>query len=195
MGHRRHKHEEEHVDEDVDLNPLIDVITMLIIFFILGGRMSSDIRSEQITVPPTKTATDLTAQNKDWQRVVVNLFGDTQRTKGSTHMGIRVGNKEFHSSGVDDYSSYIGLRALLDSTYDHAERFADPKGTGLQLPKVMLEIRADADTQYRVVQEVQQVVSDSINPSNKMLPSTKSVKDAKPFVNINFTTRLPGSGN
>ena len=34
-------------DDDVDLNPLIDVITLLIVFFILGGKMSSDIRTEQ----------------------------------------------------------------------------------------------------------------------------------------------------
>jgi len=61
------------------------------------------------------------------------------------------------------------------------------------LPKVVLEIRADADTEYRVVQEVQQVVSGSINPFDGMKPMTiSSPAQAKPFVFLNFTTRSPG---
>jgi biopolymer transport protein ExbD len=180
-------------DDEVDLNPLIDVIVMLIIFFILGGKMSSDIRTEQITVPPTKTATKLD-QEKGWERLVVNVFGNTQIKKGAASLTIRVGNKEFKSQGVDDYSAYIGMRQLLDKAYDRADKIADPKGTGLQLPKVLLEIRADADTQYRVVQEIQQIVADSIDPANQMLPKQHaSMAAARPFVNINFTTRLPQS--
>jgi hypothetical protein len=42
-----------------------------------------------------------------------------------------------------------------------------------------------------VVQEIQQIVADSIDPSNNMLPKNQTPADAKPFVNINFTTRLP----
>ena len=179
-------------DDELDLNPLIDVIVMLIIFFILGGKMSSDIRTEQITVPPTKTATKLD-QEKGWERLVVNVFGNTQVKGGTTALTIRIGNKEFKSQGLDDYTAYIGMRNILDKAYDRADKVADSKGTGLQLPKVVLEIRADSDTQYRVVQEVQQIVADSIDPNNQMLPKQHAnPAAARPFVNINFTTRLPG---
>ena len=178
-------------DDDVDLNPLIDVIVMLIIFFILGGKMSSDIRTEQITVPPTKTATKLD-QAKGWELLVINVFGNTQVKGGTAAMTIRIGNKEFKSQGLDDYTAYIGMRTILDKAYDRADKDPDPKGTGLQLPRVVLEIRADADTQYRVVQEVQQIVADSVDPSNQMLPKQHAnMANARPFVNINFTTRQP----
>ena len=179
-------------DDELDLNPLIDVIVMLIIFFILGGKMSSDIRTEQITVPPTKTATKLD-QEKGWERLVVNVFGNTQVKGGTSALTIRIGNKEFKSQGLDDYTAYIGMRNILDKAYDRADKVADPKGTGLQLPKVVLEIRADSDTQYRVVQEVQQIVADSIDPANQMLPKQHAnMAAARPFVNINFTTRSAG---
>lgn len=178
-------------DDDVDLNPLIDVITMLIIFFILGGKMSSDIRTEQITVPPTKTAMTFKTE-RGWERLVVNVFGNTQRPKSTPELTIRVGNKEFKQRG-DEYTAYESMRSILDRIYDRAEKFPDPKNTGLMLPKVVLEIRADADTQYRVVQEVQQIVADSIDPSKQMTPKAHaSPANARPFVNVNFTTRLPG---
>ncbi|MBA3685030.1 MAG: biopolymer transporter ExbD [Planctomycetes bacterium] len=194
MAHKPKKHKEIK-DDDVDLNPLIDVITMLIIFFILGGKMSSDIRTEQITVPPTRTATKLDA-DKGWERIVVNVFGTTQNRAGESKpvQKIRIGTKEFTAEGVDNYSAYIGMRELLDRAYERAEKKPDTKGTGLMLPMVVLEIRADADTQYRVVQEIQQIVADSVDPRNNMLPKQQTTADAKPFVNINFTTRLPGDG-
>jgi biopolymer transport protein ExbD len=190
-GTRKQQHIVEVKDDDVDLNPLIDVITLLIVFFILGGKMSSDIRTEQITVPPTKTAQAF-KQEKDWERLVVNVFGNTQLKKSGNELTIKIGTKEFKQKG-DDYSAYAKMREILDKAYDRAIKYPDPKGTGLQLPKVVLEIRADADTQYRVVQEVQQVVSDSIDPGNQMTPKVHNpITNARPFVNINFTTRLPG---
>ncbi len=192
MSRSKHQQPLEVKDDEVDLNPLVDVITLLIIFFILGGKMSSDLRTEQITVPPTKTATKLDSE-PGWERVVVNVFGSTQvrAGEGKASQKIKVGTKEWTATGVDDYSAYAALRDLLDKTYEKAEKIPDSKGTGLLLPKVVLEIRADADTQYRVVQEIQQIVADSIDPSNNMLPVQQTPQEAKPFVNINFTTRLP----
>lgn len=185
-------------DEELDLNPLIDVITMLIIFFILGGKMSQDIRTEQITVPPTKTATKLETEN-GWRRLVVNVFGTTQTVKGEPSMKIKVGTKEYENKGIDDYSGYIALRSLLDAEYVHEANennlMPDPKGTGMMLPKIVIELRADSNTQYRVIQEIQQIITDSINPNDNMKPHQVSPKDLKPFVNINFTSRIPGSEN
>jgi hypothetical protein len=64
----------------------------------------------------------------------------------------------------------------------------------MKLPKVILEIRADSDTEYRVVQEIQQIATDTIDPSNDMKPNVKLALDptlGKPFVHLNFTTRSP----
>jgi len=57
---------------------------------------------------------------------------------------------------------------------------------------VIIEIRADAETEYRVVQEIQQVVSDTIDPYNNMLARVAKPGELKSFVNIDFTTRRPG---
>jgi biopolymer transport protein ExbD len=180
-------------DDELDLNPLIDVITMLIIFFILGGKMSQDVRTEAITVPPTKTATKL--DDNGMKRIIINVFGNTQTLTGVPETRMRVGTKEFVNKGNDGeeaYKGYSQLRSLLDAAYDIADREPDPKGTGISLPKIVLEIRADADTQYRVIQEIQQVVTDTIDPNNGMQAKAIDPKTMKAFVNINFTSRIPG---
>lgn len=195
MRRKRHGPDEIH-DEDVDLNPLIDIITMIIIFFILGGKLTEDVRTEQITVPPTKTAAKLDIP-KDWQLVVINVYGQTQTPVGTPEVRIRVGTNDWKQEGIDNYKAYVSLRRMLDRVYDQAEKYADPKGTGMQLPKVTLEIRADGDTQYRVVQEIQQLVADSIDPEppagqDPMTPKKiANVAQARPFVSINFTSRKP----
>ena len=181
----------EQADADVDLVPLIDCVFLLLLFFMLCGHMSLEQRVEQITVPPTKTAQKMETPEK-WERVVVNVYGSTQNGKPLRNT-IRINNINYTSAGPNNYDSYKKLRQVLDVVYDKAEKFEDPKGSKLMLPKVILEIRADADTEYRVVQEVQQVVSDSINPSDGMKPKAMSdPKMAKPFVFLNFTTRKPG---
>ena len=43
-------------DAEVDLVPLIDCVFLLLLFFMLCGRIAMDQRAEQITVPPTKTS-------------------------------------------------------------------------------------------------------------------------------------------
>ena len=102
-------------------------------------------------------------------------------------------NAPWVTAAVDDYSGYQKLREKLNQAHDRAEKYDDPKGTGIKLPKVIVEIRADAETEYRVVQEVQQVLSDTIDPSNNMLPRQGvDPKQLKSFVNIDFTTRKPG---
>ena len=46
----------ESTETELDMTPMIDLVFLLIIFFILAGKISSERRTEQITVPPTKTA-------------------------------------------------------------------------------------------------------------------------------------------
>ncbi|MEY2838554.1 MAG: Biopolymer transport protein ExbD/TolR [Pseudomonadota bacterium] len=185
MAHKKRFHL-EHADAEIDLVPMIDCIFLLLLFFMLCGRITMDQRVEQITVPPTRTAMEMKTP-KDWERLVINVFGSTQSGKPPRNT-IRMNNQNWSSSGTDHYEAYIQMRRMLNVTYDRAEKFADPKNPSLQLPKVVLEIRADADTEYRVIQEIQQVVSDTIDPENKMMPKAPT----KCFVHLNFTTRKPG---
>lgn len=190
MSHGKSRFKLEQADAEVDLVPLIDCVFLLILFFMLCGHLTLDQRVEQITVPPTKTAQKLEDPEK-WERIVVNVFGST-KSGNPPRNTIRINNINYVSTGVDSFEGYIKLRQVLDAAYDRAEKFPDPKNTGFMLPKVVLEIRADSDTEYRVVQEVQQVVSGSINPSDGMKPmAISNPAQAKPFVFLNFTTRKP----
>ncbi len=197
MGRIKHSTAVEMKDDELDLNPLIDVITMLLVFFIIGGKMSQDVRTEQITVPPTRTAAKLDVP-KDWELLIVNVFGNTQVTEGIPETHIRVGKYNYVSKGIDNYDAYAGLRQMLDRVYDAADKYDDPKGSGMRLPKVTLELRCDVDTQYRVVQEIQQIVADSVDPkpadptqAMQAKKYTNPQQQAKPFVSINFTSRKP----
>lgn len=177
-------------DVEIDLVPMIDVVFLMLLFFMLCGHITLETRVEQITVPPTKTAQKLEDPEK-WERIIVNVYGSTSAGKPPRNT-IRVNNVNYVAQGIDNFEAYQKLRQVLDQAYDRAEKFPDPKNTGFMLPKVVLEIRADADTEYRVVQEVQQVVSGSINPFDGMKPmNISSPAQAKPFVFLNFTTRSP----
>jgi len=162
--------------DELDMTPMIDLVFLLIIFFILAGKISNQSRTEQITVPPTKTATKI----DNPERIIINVFGNTK-------------SGDLKARGQDDYTAYQGLRQLLNKQYDLCEKIPDPKAPGLMIPKDMVvEIRADADTEYRVVQEVLQVVTDSVDPFNNMTPRNVAPANMKPFININYTTRIPG---
>jgi len=188
--HKKERFRTQQDDAEIDLVPMIDCVFLILLFFMLCGRITMDQRTEQITVPPTKTAT-VVKDPADWERIVINVFGKT-KTGSPPRNTIRINNVNYVSSGVDNYESYQKLRQVLDVAYDRADKYADPKPSGFMLPKVVLEIRADADTEYRVVQEVQQVVSDTINPFDGMKPkSITDPKQAKPFIFLNFTTRKP----
>jgi biopolymer transport protein ExbD len=190
MLHKKERFNVPQEEAEIDLVPMIDCVFLLLLFFMLCGRITMDQRVEQITVPPTKTATK-PVDPDGYERIVINVFGTTKDGSPPRNT-IRINNINYTSQGVDSYESYQKLRQVLDVVYDRADKYDDPKKSGMMLPKVVLEIRADADTEYRVVQEVQQVVSDSINPFDGMKPKAiTDPKQAKPFVFLNFTTRLP----
>lgn len=176
-------------DDYLDLVPLIDCVFLLLLFFMLVGRLSTDERTEQITVPPTKTAMKFDADKGGWTREVVNVFGRTQHGDPPSNT-IRIGTSQWSATKRDDYSAYQSLRATLDKIYDKAEKYEDPKVQGLMLPKVIIEIRADADTEYRVVQEIQQILTDTMDLTNMQPKKGYDPKTGKPFVNLDFTTRF-----
>jgi biopolymer transport protein ExbD len=187
---KKPKRNMQHADAEIDLVPMIDCVFLMLLFFMLCGRISMDQRTEQITVPPTKTAQKL-KEPPEWTREIVNVFGSTQHGDPPRN-SIRLGNKEWKAQGVNDYSAYKGLRAALDGVYDKAEKYDDPKTKGLmKLPKVVIEIRADADTEYRVVQEIQQVLTDTMDLETMQPKKNVDPKSARAFVNVDFTTRNP----
>jgi biopolymer transport protein ExbD len=178
-------------DAEVDLVPLIDCVFLLLLFFMLCGRIAMDQRAEQISVPPTKTSTKPPPPPKDWEHYVVNVFGSTKEGKPPRNaIKVGAGNVIF-TEGTDNLAGYQKLRQELNTIYDRAQKYPDAKNPELKLPQVVLEIRADADTEYRVVQEIQQVASDTINPFDSMKPRTVPMSQMRTFVLINFTTRRP----
>jgi hypothetical protein len=179
----------DQADDHLDLVPLIDCIFLLLLFFMLCGRMSTDQRTEQITVPPTKTAVKFDESKAKWQREVINIFGTT-KAGDPPRNSLRLGTKTFISKGIDDYTGYQALRAILDQIYDRAEKYDDPKGSGMKLPKVIIEIRADSNTEYRVVQEVQQILTDGMDLTKMQPKKGFDPKNGRPFVTLDFTTRL-----
>lgn len=182
----------EQQDDHLDLVPLIDCVFLLLLFFMICGRLSTDQRTEQISVPPTKTAVKFDETKAKWRREIINVFGRTQEAMtGSSPPAhtIRIGTTQYTAKGPEDYSAYQALRSKLDKIYDESEKYDDPKATGMKLPKVIVEIRADANTEFRVVQEVQQVLTDGFDLTNMQPKKGYDPKTGKPFVNLDFTTR------
>lgn len=192
--HKKKRFHLPQADAEVDLVPLIDCVFLLLLFFMLCGRIAMDQRAEQITVPPTKTSAPPPKLAHNWQHFIINVFGSTKEGKPPRNT-IEVSGKRFETSGYENLRGYQQLRTVLNSIYDKAEKYKDPKTTDLMLPQVVLEIRADADTEYRVVQEIQQVASDTINPFDSMKPHNVPMAQLRPFVLCNFTTRKPEDKN
>jgi biopolymer transport protein ExbD len=174
-------------DDHLDLVPLIDCVFLILLFFMLVGRLSTDQRTEQITVPPTKTAVKFDETKSKWRREVINVFGSTQ-TGDPPRNTIKMGTKSFSQTGINDYSGYVEMRRILDRIYDGADKYTDPKSK-MELPKVIIEIRADADTEYRVVQELQQILTDTVDVSKMQPKQNIDPRQLKSFVNLDFTTR------
>ncbi|MBA3685284.1 MAG: biopolymer transporter ExbD [Planctomycetes bacterium] len=149
--------------DDVDLNPLIDVITLLVVFFLLAGRINTTARPDAITVPPGRTATT----PPPGERLVVNLAG------AGDDLRFAIGSRTW--SGT---SAPSGLRGFLDQVWERA-----PRRDGAA--DVVLEIRADGDVSYRAVQETMQLAADSLDPAG-MVPKASA---QRPFHAIAFTTR------
>lgn len=167
-------------DHEVDLVPLIDCVFLLLLFFMLCGHLSVNERVEQITVPPAMTATEIPPPD-DWRHEVINLGGG----RSDLPVRIRVG-QAFDSAGLTREESLVRLRTLLDRIHDFNPTYRDPS-SGLELPQVVVELRADAEVPWKSVQEVQQVLADSIEPSTGLAKAGPR----RPFVHLHFSARDP----
>lgn len=159
--------------DELDLVPLIDVVFLILLFFILCGRLSIQERPEQITVPPTRTARMPTQVD----RVVLNITS---------------GERPLVSLGADgawldpvDPRTWTTLRTRLDRAWDRAGK---REHDGRTVADVVIEIRADAEASYRLVQQAQQVVGDSVDPRD-FLPR---LDPGKPFIHVDLAARSPG---
>jgi len=162
--------------DEIDLNPLVDIITLLLVFFIVAGSTTSQQRADGITVPPTHTASRYCTE---WQHVIVNAAPSSQPA-GAV---FRIDNRAF----ADDQTGRTELRGLLDRIYDRADRY---QSDGRLRPKVLLEVRGDGDVPYRAVQGLLLLAGDGVDGALQ----TKSV--SKPFMALAFTARtLTASSN
>lgn len=167
-------------DHEVDLVPMIDCIFLLLLFFMLCGHLSVTERVEQISVPPATTAAEIPPPAQ-WHQEVINLGGG----RADLPARIRVG-QVFDSAGLSREEGLVRLRTLLDRIHEFNARYRDP-ASGLELPQVVIELRADGEVPWRSVQEIQQVVADTIDPA------TGRPKDGprRPFVHLHFSARDP----
>ncbi len=165
-------------DDDLDLNPLIDVITTLLVFFIIGGRLNDRV-ADQITVPPTRTGEPMTATAQ--QHLRIDLTGDSQG------IAIAIGTTHRFAGGALERQPYVDLRELLDRVHERAsKRWQD----GVAVADVAIELRADADTPYHMVQEVMAITADAIDPAGAT--SRAGDEARRPFTDLRFTTRDAG---
>jgi biopolymer transport protein ExbD len=170
-------------DHEVDLVPLIDCVFLLLLFFLLCGHLSVAERAEQITVPPARTAQEIIPPDQ-WRHEVLNLGGGRQ----DLPVRIRLG-ASFDSVGLNHTDGLTRLRALLDRLHAYSATYRDP-ASGLEIPQVIMELRVDADVPWGAVQEVEQVLADSVDP----LTGLSKDGARRPFIHLTFSARDPADG-
>jgi biopolymer transport protein ExbD len=156
---------------ELDLVPLVDCVFLILLFFILCGRLTIDGQAEQVTVPPARSAH---IRPLATERIVINL-------KAGERPAIRiVGGGDW----IDLSGGWVPVRQRLDAIWNAAGK---RPGDGHQIADVVLEVRADEELPYRLVQELQQIAADAVDPET-MIPG-RAVQ--RSFVNIDFAVVTP----
>lgn len=171
---RRTARPDRDLGSHIDLVPLIDCVFLLLLFFMLCGRLAREDRPEQISVPPARTAVKATA---DRPRVVINVRDG------------RVPALRFGPDGawlpLRDGEGWVAVRQRLDAVWDRAVKL--PLG-GVDTADAVIEIRADGDVPYAVVQRLQAVCAGTVDPAT-LLPRRAA---ERPFCVLDFTARPAG---
>ena len=173
LQRRQHVAGSAHGAPEIDLVPLIDCVFLMLLFFMLCGSISVDLRSEQISVPPAKTA--WFGGGSGWKREIINLAA--RPGTGA----ISVGTRRF-SAAPGRADGYPGLRALLDRVYAEAGKYSDAERR--LRPKVVVELRADGDCDMRTVAEVMAVVANAVDPA-----TMGARHGSQGFAQLDFTVR------
>lgn len=157
--------------EGIDLVPLIDCVFLILLFFILCGRLTTDQRPEQITVPPGRTA-----QKADTtlERVVLNVRG-----------GERPALSFGEGGWIDLAEGWAPVRQRLDRIWELAGK---RQRDGLTVAEAVLEIRADAALPFRLVQELQMVAAGTVDGAT-LEPRPAALR---PFIHLDFAAVPPG---
>jgi len=157
---------------DLDLIPLIDVVFLILLFFILCGRLTIQERTEQISVPPARTA----SVQSHPDHVLLNIRGD---------------DRPLLSLGGDgqwldptEPATWIALRGRLDQVW---MRSAKVERDGQTVADTVIELRADGSATFGLIQVAQQIISGSVDPVT-FLPRRMA---SKPFVMVDLTARAP----
>jgi len=160
-------------DGQPDLVPLIDCVFLLLLFFMLCGRLSTDGRTEQITVPPARSATKPTAERP---RVILNLRDDGRPLLA---FGGEGGWIPLTPAG------WSAVRTRLDAVWN---RSAKRRLGGIETADIVIEIRADGDVPFAIVQRLQLICADAIDPAT-FHPRPMA---ARPFCDLDLTARPAG---
>jgi biopolymer transport protein ExbD len=173
----------QNADAEVDLVPLIDCVFLMLLFFLLCGHLSITSRVEQITVPPARTAQQINLPDH-WHHEVINVGGGRR----DDPVRLRIG-QVLDTAGLANDERLTRLRSMLDRIHEMNATYIDP-ASGLRLPQVVVELRVDAEVPWRAVQEVEQVLADSIEPGSGLPKSGLR----RPFPMLTFSVRDPADG-
>ena len=135
------KHDAE-TEMEMNMTPMIDVVFLLIIFFMIITDMSqADL--EDLTLPTAHNATEDKPRPDDF-RPVLNIHID----------GRIVAKRELLYDPEDD-DDYKKLKAYLGDVADMREKehFNKEEGTGPLIPGEALLIRADENTPFKYIQK------------------------------------------
>ncbi|MFT4537601.1 MAG: biopolymer transport protein ExbD [Planctomycetota bacterium] len=140
------KHDPE-TDMEMNLTPMIDVVFLLIIFFmIITDLTQQDL--EELQLPVAQHASP-DKPNKDEWRPVLNVPWDGRMVVKRDALY----DPEIHDSNADPYK---GVKLWLADASDRMvkEHFNKEAGTGPMIPGEALLIRADATTSFKHVQKI-----------------------------------------
>lgn len=157
---------------ELDLVPLIDVVFLILLFFILCGRLTIQERTEQISVPPARTA----SVQSHPDHVLLNIRGD---------------DRPLLSLGGDgqwldptEPATWIALRWRMDQVWMRSDKV---ERDGQTVADTVIELRADGSATFGLIQVAQQIISGSVDPVT-FLPRRMA---NNPFVMVDLTARAP----
>ncbi|MFT7679955.1 MAG: biopolymer transport protein ExbD [Planctomycetota bacterium] len=142
------KHDAE-TDMEMDMTPMIDVVFLLIIFFMIISDMSQK-DLEELTLPVATTATEDKPDPKEIRPVVNIPHSGAIITKRKTYY-----LPETHDKLADPYHEVKRLLSLAASSMP--TKGLNEDGSGPQVPDNPLLIRADSSTPFKHLQKVMEV--------------------------------------
>jgi biopolymer transport protein ExbD len=134
------KKSREATEVKMDMTPMIDVVFLMIIFFMIVSDMSQQDLAD-ITLPMAEQAVD---DKTEEGRMIVNIYPDGE-----------IEIKKVKYNTLEDSNAVAALRAYLASEVSKGEK--DAQG----LSERALLIRADKKTKFKEVQKVMRICGEN----------------------------------